>query len=278
MAGCISFTVGGCLVIIAGLVAAGRSLGPARQPSLRRMLGLFGIAYWLSYNIWWNSHGIDVATGLPLQICDINGVIAPLALLTLNRWLRATLYFWAFALTTQALIQPALQAGPANPLFWWFWAQHTIILGYAVFDLAVLGFRPQWQDCGRACAAGAAYLAVVVPLDLWLNADYGYLGDLPPEKFRRSSPRSVPGRRAPSSWSRSRLRPLSSPNCRGKYHAGAIARERLFERPEPLQLAAVHDFDETVPNVADGVLAQRVEHTAGVHRREAGEIGDPLLA
>ena len=177
------FTVGGCLVIIAGLVAAGRSLGPARQPSLRRMLGLFGIAFWLSYNIWWNSHGIDVATGLPLQICDINGVIAPLALLTLSRWLRATLYFWAFALTTQALIQPALQAGPANPLFWWFWAQHTIILGYAVFDLAVLGFRPQWQDCGRAAAAGAVYLAVVAPLDLWLNADYGYLGDRPPEQI-----------------------------------------------------------------------------------------------
>jgi hypothetical integral membrane protein (TIGR02206 family) len=151
--------------------------------NLRRMLGLIGIAYWLSYNIWWNSRGIDAATGLPLQICDINGVIAPLALLTLNRWLRATLYFWAFALTTQAFIQPALPAGPANPLFWWFWAQHTIILGYAVFDLAVLGFRPQWRDCGRACAAGVAYLAVVGPLDLWLNADYGYLGDLPPEQI-----------------------------------------------------------------------------------------------
>ena len=176
-------TVSGCLVIIAGLAAAGRSLGHAHQASLRRVLGLFGLAYWLTYNIWWNRNGIDVATGLPLQICDINGVIAPLALFTLNRWLRATLYFWAFALTTQAFIQPALQFGPANPLFWWFWAQHTIILGYAVFDLAVLGFRPQWSDCGRACAAGAAYLAIVVPLDLWLNADYGYLGNLPPEKI-----------------------------------------------------------------------------------------------
>ena len=173
----------GCLAIIAGVVLAGRSLDEARQTQLRRLLGIFGIAYWLAYNIWWNRNGIDVATGLPLQICDVNGVIAPLALLTLRRWLRATLYFWAFALTTQAFIQPALQAGPANPIFWWFWAQHTIILGYAVFDLAVLGFRPDWRDCGRACAAGAAYLAIVVPLDLWLGADYGYLGDLPPENI-----------------------------------------------------------------------------------------------
>jgi len=172
-------TVCCCVALIAGLLAAGRACGRARQMQLRWLLGIFGLVYWLTYNVWWNRHGIDVVSGLPLQICDCNGVIAPFALLTQNRWLRATLYFWAFALTTQAFIQPALQAGPSTPLFWWFWAQHTIILGYAVFDLAVLGFRPDWRDCGRACAAGAAYLAIVVPVDLALNADYGYLGALP---------------------------------------------------------------------------------------------------
>lgn len=176
-------TVCCCVALIAGLVAAGRACGPARQTPLRRLLGIFGLVYWLTYNVWWNRHGIDVVSGLPLQICDCNGVIAPLALLTLNRWLRATLYFWAFALTTQAFIQPALQSGPATPLFWWFWAQHTIILGYAVFDLAVLGFRPDWPDCGRACMAGLAYLVVVMPLDIWLGADYGYLGPLPPAQI-----------------------------------------------------------------------------------------------
>jgi hypothetical integral membrane protein (TIGR02206 family) len=176
-------TVCASLALIAGLVALGRRCGASRQTALRRCLGIAGLVYWLSYNVWWNWNGIDLASGLPLQICDCNGVIAPLALLTLNRSLRATLYFWAFALTTQAFIQPALQFGPATPLFWWFWAQHTIILGYAVFDLAVLGFRPDWSDCGRACAAGALYLAVVVPLDLWLGADYGYLGALPAEQI-----------------------------------------------------------------------------------------------
>jgi uncharacterized membrane protein YwaF len=57
---------------------------------------------------------------LPLHICGLNGVIAPLALLTLNRWLRATLYFWAFGLTSQAFIQPNLTTGPAVPVFWCF--------------------------------------------------------------------------------------------------------------------------------------------------------------
>ena len=171
-------SVGVCLAAIAGLVAAGRRSRAAHGTIFRHALGVLALAYWLSYNIWWNWHGADPATGLPLQICDINGVIAPLALFTLNRWLRATLYFWAFALTTQAFIQPALQFGPSTPLFWWFWAQHTIILGYAVFDVLVLGFRPDWRDLLRACGSGAIYLAIVVPVNLALNADYGYLGNL----------------------------------------------------------------------------------------------------
>jgi uncharacterized membrane protein YwaF len=130
-------------LLIAALVAAGRSLR-AHEAVMRRMLDVAALIYWLSYNIWWNRNGLELATELPLHICDLNGVITPLAPLTLNRWLRSTLYFWAFALASQAFIQPVLAAGPAMPMFRWFWGQHTIILGYAVFDVMVLSFQPGW--------------------------------------------------------------------------------------------------------------------------------------
>jgi hypothetical integral membrane protein (TIGR02206 family) len=169
-------------MLIAALVAAGRRLR-AHETGMRRGLGIFGLVYWLSYNIWWNRNGFDPAIGLPLHICDLSGAIAPLALLTLNRWLRAALYFWAFALASQAFIQPALAAGPALPQFWWFWAQHTIILGYAIFDVMVLSFRPGWQDLRRAYIVGAIYLCIVVPFDIRFGADYGYLGNLPANRI-----------------------------------------------------------------------------------------------
>ena len=170
-------------LLVTSVAAAGRALRGAHETILRRALGIFGVAYWLSYNIWWNRNGLDFATGLPLHLCDLNGVIAPVALLTLNRWLRATLYFWAFTLTTQAFIQPALTFGPTAALFWWFWAQHTIIIACAVYDLVVLGFRPNWQDLGRVYLVSALYLALVVPVNLGLGSDYGFIGDLPPEKI-----------------------------------------------------------------------------------------------
>ena len=86
------------------------------------------------------------------------GLIAPLALLTLNRWLRAILYFWAFTLTVQAFIQPNLVHGPATAVFWLFWLQHTIIIAYAFYDLVVLRFRPDWRDLGRVYIVSAIYL------------------------------------------------------------------------------------------------------------------------
>ncbi len=175
-------TVGVCVLIMAGLALLGRGLSQSRETRLRQALGVFGLVYWLVYNVWWNWNGVDLAGGLPLQICDVNGVIAPLVLLTQHRWLRATLYYWAFALSTQAFIQPALQVGPGNTIFYWFWAQHTIILAYAVYDLAVLRFRPQWSDLRRCYAVSAVYLAVVVPLNAALGADYGFVGDVPAEQ------------------------------------------------------------------------------------------------
>jgi hypothetical protein len=51
---------------------------------MRWTLGIFAPLYWLTYNIWWNRNGFDPAIGLPLHICDLSGVIAPLALLTLT--------------------------------------------------------------------------------------------------------------------------------------------------------------------------------------------------
>jgi hypothetical integral membrane protein (TIGR02206 family) len=169
-----------CALVVLGLIVTAQALSAPREAALRRRFSVFAVVYWVTYNIWWNRHGLDPATGLPLHICDLNGLVAPLALITGKRWLRATLYFWTFALTLQAFVQPALELGPASPVFWWFWAAHTIVLASAVYDLAVLGFRPQWRDLLSAYAVSALYMALIVPLDLLLGANYGFIGNPPP--------------------------------------------------------------------------------------------------
>ncbi len=170
-----------CSLLIAAPTLLGRALRRDGETMLRRTLAVLAICYWLAYNIWWNWHGPDLRTGLPLQICDFNGLMAPLALITGWRRAQATLYFWTAALTLQAFIQPALTAGPASLVFWAFWTAHTLIAACAVYDLAVLGFRPGWSDLGRALAVSAAYVAFVVPVNLELGSDYGFIGNPAPD-------------------------------------------------------------------------------------------------
>jgi hypothetical integral membrane protein (TIGR02206 family) len=176
-------TVMVCAVLVVAVVIVGRRVrATPGEIGLRRGIAAAGLATWVIYNAAWNWNGLDLQEGLPLQLCDVGGLLAPFALLTLNRWLRATLYFWAFTLTTQAFIQPTLVAGPANFLFWCFWIAHTIIVGAAVYDLAVLRFRPDWADLTRAYAVSGTYLAVVTPTNLLLGSNYGYVGNPPPPR------------------------------------------------------------------------------------------------
>jgi len=170
-----------CALAIAAPALVGRRLDRGGEAAVRGTLAALALAYWLVYNIWWNWNGLDPRTGLPLQVCDLNTLVAALALSTGWRWARATLYFWTAALTLQAFIQPALGAGPASPVFWAFWTAHTIIAACAVYDLAVRGFRPGWADLRHALLVSAAYVAVVVPVNQWLGADYGYIGNPAPD-------------------------------------------------------------------------------------------------
>jgi hypothetical integral membrane protein (TIGR02206 family) len=168
-----------CAVLIAAPSLLGRTLQKKSERALRYALAAFALAVWLSYNIWWNWRGIDWRGGLPLQLCDINGLMAPLALIIGWRFARGTLYFWTAALTAQAFIQPALIDGPAFLLFWAFWTSHTVIAACAVYDVVVRGFRPFWRDLGIAVIASLVYVAAILPVDLHLGADYGFVGNPP---------------------------------------------------------------------------------------------------
>jgi hypothetical integral membrane protein (TIGR02206 family) len=175
-------TAGAWVALLAALAWLGRGLrGTPQEPYARKALAVVAIAYWVAYNTWWNWHGIDLRTSLPLQACDISGLVAPFALLTLSRPLRGMLYFWAFGFATQAFIQPTLTVGPAYLLFWAFWTAHTLILACAIHDLVALDFRPDWRDFRNALLASLIWGAVILPIDLLLGADYGFIGNPPPD-------------------------------------------------------------------------------------------------
>lgn len=172
-------TVAVCVVLIAALVTLmARPRDAAAERVQRRTLAAVAIGVWVLSYLWLNWDAID-PKALPLQVCGLMGVVAPLALLTGNRWLRATMYFCASTLTIQAFIQPVLVVGPAKLEFWRFWLLHSLILCCAVYDLVVLRFRPGWSDVTRAGVMSTGYVALIVPVNLMIGTNYGFVGNPP---------------------------------------------------------------------------------------------------
>ena len=155
-------------------------------PRGRRLdLWLAGAALliWLVCNgAWLLPHKRSLASSIPIHVSDVIGLSLPLALVWGWRWIRAIVYFWGFALTTQAYITPDLADGPATAPFWMFWLAHMVILAGALYDVAVRGFRPIWRDYGVALLALVCYAAIVLPINVLLDVNYGYVGRATPDQ------------------------------------------------------------------------------------------------
>ena len=155
-------------------VRGARAGGAAR---VERTIGVAFIAVWVAVHGWWLLPArFDATTTLPLQMCHWTALAAGLYLATQWRPLALILYFWGFGLCTQALLTPALVEGPASHVFWYFWLSHGMIVGTATYALAAHGYRPSWRDWRLACVAAAVYAAAVIPVDLLVGANYGFLG------------------------------------------------------------------------------------------------------
>lgn len=115
---------------------------------------------------------------IPLGMCDLMSLLASIKLLNPDkRWLSIGLYFGGIGLCSNALLTPDLKEGPQQFEFWAFWLRHAAILIVAVYDLAVLRFRPNWDDWRGACSGGLAYIAVVTIINVAFHANFGFMGD-----------------------------------------------------------------------------------------------------
>jgi len=179
-------TVVVCLGLIAAAVAWGRwlrerdgSSGGWRERRLRGTLAWGTIGVWVVMNIWYIANrGLEES--LPLHICDLAAVIGPIGLLSRSRLLRSVLYFWGLALTTQGFATPVLNVGPGHMTYWLFWANHTIVVGLAVYDIVVGGYRPYPRDLGRVVGVTAGWLALVFTINYFTGWNYGYVGRAEP--------------------------------------------------------------------------------------------------
>jgi hypothetical integral membrane protein (TIGR02206 family) len=157
--------------------------GSAKLIRAERIAGAFMLLLWLASAVYWIlPQNYTIAEALPIHMCDVTGLIAPLVLITHNRGLRALLYFWGLGLSSQAMITPVLEHGPAYLPFWLFWLTHASIIGTAIYDLVAHRYRPSFRDCLFAIGMCVIWVSVVLVIDLSLDVNYGYVGNVTPDR------------------------------------------------------------------------------------------------
>ncbi|MEO0759385.1 MAG: TIGR02206 family membrane protein [Cyanobacteria bacterium J06648_16] len=132
---------------------------------------------WTAFHSWWLLPvNFDLATSLPLHLCDLAALFMALALLSKQRWLISLTYFWGLSFSAQGLLTPDLQLRLSSPLFWLFWLHHATLVGTAVYFVVVYKFRPSLKDYWDAVSASLLYLVCIFPLNALFGSNYGYLG------------------------------------------------------------------------------------------------------
>jgi hypothetical integral membrane protein (TIGR02206 family) len=181
-------TVGVFVGIMLGGCWVGKKLGVNSRQEIRARtaIGILIIIFQTYSNIWWLMPARTAEHGLlnsfPLQLCDLAAYTAALALITGHwggRWriFRTMLYFWGIGLSTQAFFTPVVPVGPAHTHYWLFWIGHTFIVGAAIYDLVVCGYRPRLPDFRNALAVTLGYGIFVFFLNMAIGSNYAYIGN-----------------------------------------------------------------------------------------------------
>jgi hypothetical integral membrane protein (TIGR02206 family) len=122
----------------------------------------------------------DIAESLPLQLCDLAGIVAAYALWTRRPLAYALLYYWGLTLTPQAIITPALDAPDFPHInFIEFWGQHLLVIWAAVFLTWGVGLRPNWRGYWFAAAVTVAWGATMLGFNAWAGSNYGFVSSKP---------------------------------------------------------------------------------------------------
>jgi hypothetical integral membrane protein (TIGR02206 family) len=169
------------LVGAVGVVALGRRLrGRPEEQRARRGFALLILVFTIPLQVrQWLPGEFDLATSIPLQVCDLSWLVAVHALWTRSRRTSALLYYWGLTLTLQAVVTPTLGADFPDPEYVMFWGMHLMTIWAALLVTFGLGLRPDWRGFGFSVRCTLAWLVVVMVFNAVSGTNYGYLARKP---------------------------------------------------------------------------------------------------
>jgi len=112
---------------------------------------------------------------LPLHLCDFAAFLSAWALWKRHYGSYEIAYFWGLAGSVPAMLTPDLPHPFPHPGYIFFFTGHGLIVVGVLYATLVYGFRPRPASIGKTILATLALMAVILPINLLLGANYLYL-------------------------------------------------------------------------------------------------------
>jgi len=174
----IAIVVGGAIIFV---WAARRATAPQTRRAaridraLRWTLAIACLAAEVNDLVWLLGSGLPLRHLLPLHLCDISILLAPVVLLTANRTVYELLYFWGIGGAVQAIATPIVWWGFPDPSCVLFFLGHGLILTSALYATAVMRLRPAPRSILRVWLITNAYGLAIIALNWALDTNYLFL-------------------------------------------------------------------------------------------------------
>jgi hypothetical integral membrane protein (TIGR02206 family) len=122
----------------------------------------------------------EVGKSLPLQICDIAGIIAIYALWTERRWAFGLVYYWGLSATLLAMVTPDLRHGFPHFSFLLFYVGHGAVVVAAIYLCWGVGLRPDWRLYRMTVVVTIAYAIGIFVVNTILDTNFFCINRKPP--------------------------------------------------------------------------------------------------
>lgn len=121
----------------------------------------------------------DAAVNLPVSICNLLALFAPLLFWQPNRRRFEVIYFFVLSGTLQAIITPDPDGGFPSYGFFKYWLVHCGLVVVVVHHLLAFKLYPHAKGILRTFIWMNIYILCLIPINIGLEANYFYMMNKP---------------------------------------------------------------------------------------------------
>lgn len=158
-----------------------RYFSPQQQIWTSRIMAMLIASWVLLYDFILLYRGeFNYKTDLPLDICNLMGLLLPFLMWNPSKQLFPYFYFYIMVGTTQAVFTPHLLNGFPHFIFIKYWVVHSGLIVYILYVAVVWEFQLSLKDLWRSFLFLQIYVLFVFLTNKLIGANYVYVIEKPP--------------------------------------------------------------------------------------------------